>query len=42
MTEKKEESYFQQKLNRILDTKNDVILKDITIEVDELELELSG
>ena len=34
----KEETDFQRKLNRIIDAKNDVVLKNITIEFDELEL----
>jgi len=32
------ESDFQKKLNLILDAKNDVVLKNVTIEFDELEL----
>ena len=38
MAEEKE-SDFQKKLNLILDAKNDVVLKNVTIEIDELELE---
>jgi len=34
----KEESDFQRKLNLIIDAKNDVVLKNVTIEIDELEL----
>ena len=41
MTEK-EETDFQRKINRLLDAKNDVILKDVTIEIDRLDLDLSG
>jgi len=33
------ESDFQKKLNLIIDAKNDVVLKNVTIEIDELELE---
>jgi len=37
----KEQSNLQRKLNLIVDAKNDVVLKDISIDIDEMELEIS-
>jgi hypothetical protein len=37
----KEQSDVQRKLNLILDAKNDVVLKDISIDIDEMEFEFS-
>jgi hypothetical protein len=37
----KEQSDVQRKLNLILDAKNYVVLKDISIDIDEMEFEFS-
>ncbi|MHA1130127.1 MAG: hypothetical protein ACTSQI_14630 [Candidatus Helarchaeota archaeon] len=37
-----EETDFERKLKRILDIKNDVHLKEVSIEFDELELDFGG
>jgi hypothetical protein len=37
----KEQSDLQRKLNLIIDAKNDIVLKDISIDIDEMEFEFS-
>jgi len=38
LAEKKEESYLERRLKEILDTKGDIVLKEVRIEIDKLEL----
>jgi len=40
LTEKKQ-SDLQRKLNLIIDAEKDVVLKDVSIEINEMELEFS-